>query len=151
MDTSPTCAAELGGLEHAETVSTTTDTPIRAPTTRPENTNVTFHIGGRRQEPTRSDGPAQTATQHDTIRTSTRSARAQEHGATNADDARAEGGPGVVNAILRSSVGTAGGHDRLGGLPQDHHVAGDGPVLLSLIHISEPTRRTPISYAVFCL
>ena len=25
------------------------------------------------------------------------------------------------------------------------------PVLLSLIHISEPTRRTPISYAVFCL
>ena len=25
-----------------------------------------------------------------------------------------------------------------------------GPIL-SLIHISEPTRRTPISYAVFCL
>ena len=25
------------------------------------------------------------------------------------------------------------------------------PVRLSLIHISEPTRRTPISYAVFCL
>ena len=25
------------------------------------------------------------------------------------------------------------------------------PILLSLIHISEPTRRTPISYAVFCL
>src|SRR5680860_871971 len=24
------------------------------------------------------------------------------------------------------------------------------PTLLSLIHISEPTRRTPISYAVFC-
>ena len=24
-------------------------------------------------------------------------------------------------------------------------------VYLSLIHISEPTRRTPISYAVFCL
>src|SRR5680860_1689666 len=24
-------------------------------------------------------------------------------------------------------------------------------LLLSLIHISEPTRRTPISYAVFCL
>src|SRR5680860_1658615 len=24
-------------------------------------------------------------------------------------------------------------------------------VVLSLIHISEPTRRTPISYAVFCL
>ena len=25
------------------------------------------------------------------------------------------------------------------------------PSTLSLIHISEPTRRTPISYAVFCL
>src|SRR5665647_3920579 len=25
------------------------------------------------------------------------------------------------------------------------------PKVLSLIHISEPTRRTPISYAVFCL
>ena len=25
------------------------------------------------------------------------------------------------------------------------------PLALSLIHISEPTRRTPISYAVFCL
>src|SRR5664279_6151321 len=25
------------------------------------------------------------------------------------------------------------------------------PFTLSLIHISEPTRRTPISYAVFCL
>ena len=24
-------------------------------------------------------------------------------------------------------------------------------MILSLIHISEPTRRTPISYAVFCL
>ena len=24
-------------------------------------------------------------------------------------------------------------------------------LILSLIHISEPTRRTPISYAVFCL
>src|SRR5665647_135011 len=28
---------------------------------------------------------------------------------------------------------------------------GGGPKYLSLIHISEPTRRTPISYAVFCL
>ena len=26
-----------------------------------------------------------------------------------------------------------------------------GANILSLIHISEPTRRTPISYAVFCL
>src|SRR5680860_1049091 len=29
-----------------------------------------------------------------------------------------------------------------------HELLGKG---LSLIHISEPTRRTPISYAVFCL
>ena len=28
---------------------------------------------------------------------------------------------------------------------------GGSDVALSLIHISEPTRRTPISYAVFCL
>src|SRR5664279_4784061 len=27
----------------------------------------------------------------------------------------------------------------------------DTEICLSLIHISEPTRRTPISYAVFCL
>src|SRR5665647_1880733 len=27
----------------------------------------------------------------------------------------------------------------------------EGSNILSLIHISEPTRRTPISYAVFCL
>src|SRR5664279_5539124 len=30
-------------------------------------------------------------------------------------------------------------------------VSGTIPLNLSLIHISEPTRRTPISYAVFCL
>ena len=30
-------------------------------------------------------------------------------------------------------------------------VTGDLSISLSLIHISEPTRRTPISYAVFCL
>src|SRR5680860_916776 len=35
------------------------------------------------------------------------------------------------------------------GAPETGH---DGSVqVLSLIHISEPTRRTPISYAVFCL
>ena len=31
------------------------------------------------------------------------------------------------------------------------NVLGGCPPYLSLIHISEPTRRTPISYAVFCL
>ena len=30
-------------------------------------------------------------------------------------------------------------------------IYGDKDLTLSLIHISEPTRRTPISYAVFCL
>src|SRR5680860_1791143 len=35
------------------------------------------------------------------------------------------------------------------GLALSHCAARDGH--LSLIHISEPTRRTPISYAVFCL
>src|SRR5665647_3866144 len=39
------------------------------------------------------------------------------------------------------------------GLAADGYVATDRspPLYLSLIHISEPTRRTPISYAVFCL
>src|SRR5665647_1044585 len=41
-----------------------------------------------------------------------------------------------------------GGHRRSRGCP--NRTAGDAR-LLSLIHISEPTRRTPISYAVFCL
>ena len=31
------------------------------------------------------------------------------------------------------------------------HVGSRDALILSLIHISEPTRRTPISYAVFCL
>src|SRR5680860_1753633 len=34
---------------------------------------------------------------------------------------------------------------------RDHPTAGKAGMRLSLIHISEPTRRTPISYAVFCL
>src|SRR5665647_2837373 len=33
----------------------------------------------------------------------------------------------------------------------EHRGAAEGPLELSLIHISEPTRRTPISYAVFCV
>ena len=37
--------------------------------------------------------------------------------------------------------------------PREHYTAEDlvEIIRLSLIHISEPTRRTPISYAVFCL
>src|SRR5665647_2207603 len=41
-----------------------------------------------------------------------------------------------------------------GGMPPSHLAPSSAPALgryLSLIHISEPTRRTPISYAVFCL
>src|SRR5665647_3883288 len=34
--------------------------------------------------------------------------------------------------------------------PTELHIV-NTPSFLSLIHISEPTRRTPISYAVFCL
>src|SRR5665647_2912259 len=33
----------------------------------------------------------------------------------------------------------------------DVAATGERELCLSLIHISEPTRRTPISYAVFCL
>src|SRR5680860_1871136 len=40
------------------------------------------------------------------------------------------------------------GHE--GELGPEHYQVGRG-IRLSLIHISEPTRRTPISYAVFCL
>src|SRR5664279_6394827 len=35
--------------------------------------------------------------------------------------------------------------------PFEYRLHWDEVVYLSLIHISEPTRRTPISYAVFCL
>ena len=43
----------------------------------------------------------------------------------------------------------AGGVVDLTGIADKY--AGFLPQSLSLIHISEPTRRTPISYAVFCL
>src|SRR5664279_1666875 len=36
-------------------------------------------------------------------------------------------------------------------LKMSHEGFGRMVLILSLIHISEPTRRTPISYAVFCL
>src|SRR5680860_1844626 len=49
------------------------------------------------------------------------------------------GGGGALLLLLHSS----------GDLDRDGFHA-PGPAL-SLIHISEPTRRTPISYAVFCL
>ena len=38
-----------------------------------------------------------------------------------------------------------------GGISEDPTTGAVSVPILSLIHISEPTRRTPISYAVFCL
>src|SRR5664279_4300682 len=47
----------------------------------------------------------------------------------------------AVEGLLRQGDGGRHDEDRPQSVPQG----------LSLIHISEPTRRTPISYAVFCL
>ena len=41
--------------------------------------------------------------------------------------------------------------DDAGTFELHHDAPGTVEAHLSLIHISEPTRRTPISYAVFCL
>src|SRR5680860_1407803 len=51
-------------------------------------------------------------------------------------------GIAVVPAGSKRAGAPVGGHD---------YVIWSGMPTLSLIHISEPTRRTPISYAVFCL
>src|SRR5664279_1757845 len=55
----------------------------------------------------------------------------------------------IAPHLIFRDVLTRGGWYRLGGVIDDlgTHITDD----LSLIHISEPTRRTPISYAVFCL
>ena len=66
------------------------------------------------------------------------------------------GPAGVVIAIIREDLIT---DDVLPGTPTmlkwktqaDADSLYNTPPCLSLIHISEPTRRTPISYAVFCL
>src|SRR5680860_278255 len=72
---------------------------------------------------------------------------------TPADCTEYEGSPETVDVAT-----TAGRHPpfyyAIVGLPS--LVDADAPGvyamrILSLIHISEPTRRTPISYAVFCL
>ena len=54
----------------------------------------------------------------------------------------------VLNAIGKQSTDIAMGVDE----DEDHEQgAGDQGLMLSLIHISEPTRLLSISYAVFCL
>ena len=56
---------------------------------------------------------------------------------------------------LRTDAGIVlqpGAHGVCGGRKLLQRLLGStGRYMLSLIHISEPTRRTPISYAVFCL
>ena len=67
--------------------------------------------------------------------------------------------PLVTEKILNDSIDAAGTYGAcVCGLPAVDTMlySEDGKVVttipeLSLIHISEPTRRTPISYAVFCL
>ena len=54
----------------------------------------------------------------------------------------------AAKADLASMRAAASGMSREDGIAA---VAAEAKRLLSLIHISEPTRRTPISYAVFCL
>ena len=59
--------------------------------------------------------------------------------------------PRFGTAILseRDLAGLADAHDELDRVCKE--LLQRRPEILSLIHISEPTRRTPISYAVFCL
>ena len=63
-----------------------------------------------------------------------------------------------IREFLIQKISVTGGHlaSNLGvvELTMALHLFLDLPkdkLILSLIHISEPTRRTPISYAVFCL
>src|SRR5665647_1419356 len=53
-----------------------------------------------------------------------------------------------LRAVLLDAEGP---HFSFGASVEEHVAARCAAMLLSLIHISEPTRRTPISYAVFCL
>ena len=52
----------------------------------------------------------------------------------------------AINSLLIKN-----GSPRFGGVEGVSQLAARAVKGLSLIHISEPTRRTPISYAVFCL
>src|SRR5680860_833913 len=61
----------------------------------------------------------------------------------------------IVSTALPTMVGELGGLSHLSWVVTAYLLASTVSVplygKLSLIHISEPTRRTPISYAVFCL
>src|SRR5680860_1726743 len=70
---------------------------------------------------------------------------------------RAKVDPADVNEVIMGQVLTAAQGQNparqaamAAGVPKEATAWGVNQVL-SLIHISEPTRRTPISYAVFCL
>src|SRR5665647_612232 len=56
--------------------------------------------------------------------------------------------PTIIGRIVFFATASKGGEVRGGAW---HVLPSAGVQYLSLIHISEPTRRTPISYAVFCL
>src|SRR5665647_2929455 len=63
--------------------------------------------------------------------------------------------PGLTTDIFAQLARKTGSYILMGSILEvdDHDQKFNTSVLidLSLIHISEPTRRTPISYAVFCL
>src|SRR5665647_2419096 len=59
---------------------------------------------------------------------------------------------GLIAAEMMNTMGNKDQTNANMARPCRHHIPrGDEGLGLSLIHISEPTRRTPISYAGFCL
>src|SRR5664279_5423177 len=58
-----------------------------------------------------------------------------------------------AGVLFLNEIGLDPGIDHMTAMRIIDHIHGKGGKVeeLSLIHISEPTRRTPISYAVFCL
>ena len=57
----------------------------------------------------------------------------------------------LIKNLLHLTVTSTGGVGELSNFILNAVFILPAGLLLSLIHISEPTRRTPISYAVFCL
>src|SRR5680860_1892656 len=91
-------------------------------------------VGGRNPTHQERGSPGSAGAAHPLA--STHSDRGHE------DHGRRSSGGGVCSKSRRKYRGSLGA-----GIRRDHK----GVCGLSLIHISEPTRRTPISYAVFCL